>query len=178
MGIKKVDAIWLDGSLVPWDSASEHLLAHTMHYGVGAFEGVRAYQRSDGRTHIFRLREHVERLLDSCTICTMECPFSRDAIMQACLDVVRTNKMPACYLRPLVFLGYGALDMAGNVSEWCQDQYRPAASGPFKPGVLRLLKGGSWFSQARDLRAAARQSARSSGSARACSAARSTRTAP
>ena len=111
MGIKKVDAIWLDGSLVPWDSASEHLLAHTMHYGVGAFEGVRAYQRADGRTHIFRLREHIERLLDSCAICTMECTFSRDALMAACLDVVRANKMPSCYLRPLVFLGYGALGL-------------------------------------------------------------------
>jgi len=111
MGIKKVDAIWLDGSLVPWDSATEHVLAHTMHYGVGAFEGIRAYQRSDGRTHIFRLREHVERLLDSCAICTMDCPYTREQLMQACVDVVRANKMPVCYLRPLVYLGYGALGL-------------------------------------------------------------------
>ncbi len=111
MGIKKVDTIWVDGSLVPWDQASEHLLAHTMHYGVGAFEGVRAYQRADGRTHVFRLREHVERLLDSCAICTMDCPYSREQIMQACIDVVRANKMPSCYLRPLVYLGYGALGL-------------------------------------------------------------------
>jgi branched-chain amino acid aminotransferase len=111
MGIKKVESIWLDGHLVPWDSANEHLLAHTMHYGVGAFEGVRAYQRTDGRTHIFRLREHVERLLDSCAICTMDVPFTRDALMQACLDVVRANKMTSCYLRPLVYLGYGALGL-------------------------------------------------------------------
>jgi branched-chain amino acid aminotransferase len=68
MGIKKLDTIWLDGALVPWDSATDHLLAHTMHYGVGAFEGIRAYQRGDGRTAIFRLREHIERLLDSATI--------------------------------------------------------------------------------------------------------------
>ena len=63
--IKKVDTIWLDGQLVPWDSATEHVLAHTMHYGVGAFEGIRAYQRADGKTQIFRLREHIDRLLDS-----------------------------------------------------------------------------------------------------------------
>ena len=70
--------IWVDGQLVPWDDATEHLLAHTLHYGVGAFEGIRAYQRTDGRTQIFRLREHIERLLDSCAICTMDVPFTRE----------------------------------------------------------------------------------------------------
>lgn len=111
MGIKKVETIWLDGSLVPWDSATEHLLAHTMHYGVGAFEGIRAYQRTDGKTHIFRLREHIDRLLDSCAICTMDCPYTREQLAQACIEVVRSNKMPYCYLRPLVYLGYGALGL-------------------------------------------------------------------
>jgi branched-chain amino acid aminotransferase len=111
MGIKKVDSIWMDGRLVPWDNASEHLLAHTMHYGVGTFEGIRAYQRSDGRTHIFRLREHIERLLDSCAICTMDCPYTRDQLMAACIETVKSNKMAACYLRPLVYLGYGALGL-------------------------------------------------------------------
>jgi branched-chain amino acid aminotransferase len=111
MGIKKLDTIWLDGSLVPWDQATEHLLAHTVHYGVGAFEGIRAYQRGDGRTAVFRLREHIERLLDSCTICTLECAFSRDQLMAACVEVVKANKMSAAYLRPLVYLGYGALGL-------------------------------------------------------------------
>ena len=111
MGIKKLDTIWLDGSLVPWDQATDHLLAHTMHYGVGAFEGIRAYQRSDGRTSVFRLREHIERLLDSCTICTLECPYTRDQLMAACVEVVKANKMTSAYLRPLVYLGYGALGL-------------------------------------------------------------------
>jgi branched-chain amino acid aminotransferase len=111
MGIKKLDSIWLDGALVPWDSATDHLLAHTMHYGVGAFEGIRAYQRSDGRTAIFRLREHIERLLDSCQICTMDVPYTTEQLMKACTDVVRANKMTSCYLRPLVYLGYGALGL-------------------------------------------------------------------
>ena len=111
MGIKKLDSIWLDGAMVPWDSATDHLLAHTMHYGVGAFEGIRAYQRADGRTAVFRLREHIERLLDSAHICTMEVPYTADQLMKACLDVVRIYKMTSCYLRPLVYLGYGALGL-------------------------------------------------------------------
>jgi branched-chain amino acid aminotransferase len=111
MGIKKLDTIWLDGQLVPWDSATDHLLAHTMHYGVGVFEGIRAYQRADGRTAVFRLREHIDRLLDSATICTLDVPFTREQLIAACHEVVRVNKMTACYLRPLVYLGYGALGL-------------------------------------------------------------------
>jgi branched-chain amino acid aminotransferase len=111
MGIKKLETIWIDGALVPWDNATDHLLSHTMHYGVGAFEGIRAYQRADGRSAIFRLREHIERLLDSCAICTMDVPYTREQLMAACLEVVRSNKMSACYLRPLVYLGYGALGL-------------------------------------------------------------------
>jgi branched-chain amino acid aminotransferase len=111
MSIKKLDAIWVDGSLVPWDQATDHVLAHTMHYGLGAFEGIRAYQRSDGRTAIFRLREHIERLLDSCNVCTIDCPFTRDQLSAACVDVVRSNRIASCYLRPLVYLGYGALGL-------------------------------------------------------------------
>jgi branched-chain amino acid aminotransferase len=111
MGIKKLDTIWIDGQLVPWDSATDHLLAHTLHYGVGVFEGIRAYQRADGRTAVFRLREHIDRLLDSATICTMDVPFTREQLMTACHDVVRSNKISACYLRPLIYLGYGALGL-------------------------------------------------------------------
>ena len=111
MAIKKVESIWVDGSLIPWDSATDHLLAHTMHYGVGVFEGIRAYQRSDGKTHVFRLREHVERLLDSAHICTMECPYTKEQLIQACIDTVKANKLTSCYLRPLIYLGYGALGL-------------------------------------------------------------------
>ena len=111
MGIKKLDTIWLDGQLVPWDDASDHLLAHTMHYGVGCFEGIRAYQRGDGRTAVFRLREHMERLLDSAMICTMDVPHTRDQLIAATLELIRSNKMSSCYIRPLVYLGYGALGL-------------------------------------------------------------------
>jgi branched-chain amino acid aminotransferase len=111
MGITKLDKIWIDGSLVPWDQATDHVLAHTMHYGLGAFEGIRAYQRADGRTAIFRLREHIDRLLDSCNVCMIDSPYTRDQLMAACVDIVRVNKIPACYLRPLIYLGYGALGL-------------------------------------------------------------------
>lgn len=129
MGIKKVDSIWLDGQLVPWDQATEHLLAHTMHYGVGAFEGIRAYQRSDGKTHVFRLKEHIERLLDSCLICTLECPFTRDELVAACTEVVRANKLASCYLRPLIYMGYGALGL-----------------GSFEPPVKTMIACYEWGS--------------------------------
>jgi len=111
MGIKKLDSIWLDGKLVPWDAATDHLLAHTMHYGVGAFEGIRAYQRADGQSAVFRLREHIERLLDSCHICTLDPGYSVEQLMDACTEVVRHNKVPSVYLRPLVWMGYGALGL-------------------------------------------------------------------
>ncbi len=127
MGIKKVDTIWVDGKLVPWDDANDHMLAHTLHYGVGAFEGIRAYQRADGRTAIFRLREHIERLFDSAVICTIDPAYTRDEIMNACAEVVRSNKLPYCYLRPLIYLGSGALGL-----------------GSFEPPVRTLVAAFEW----------------------------------
>jgi branched-chain amino acid aminotransferase len=127
--LKKVDTIWLDGQLLPWDSATEHLLAHTMHYGVGAFEGIRAYQRADGKTHIFRLREHIDRLLDSSVICTMEEPYKREQLMAACIEVIKSNKMTSAYLRPLVYLGYGAMGL-----------------GSFEPPVRTMIACYDWGS--------------------------------
>jgi branched-chain amino acid aminotransferase len=109
--VKKLDKIWVDGALVAWDDATEHMLAHTLHYGVGAFEGIRAYQRKSGKTAVFRLREHIDRLFESCHIATLDVPFSRQQVIDACLEVLRANKLPAGYLRPLVYLGYGALGL-------------------------------------------------------------------
>jgi branched-chain amino acid aminotransferase len=109
--IKKVEKIWVDGKLVDWDDAREHMLAHSLHYGLGAFEGIRAYRRGDGRTAIFRLDEHLERLFDTCHICTIDVPFSRDVVKQACVEIIRVNKMDQGYLRPIVYLGYGAMGL-------------------------------------------------------------------
>ncbi|HKA89963.1 MAG TPA: branched-chain amino acid transaminase [Haliangiales bacterium] len=109
--IKKLDWVWVDGKLVAWDDAKEHVLCHTLHYGLGAFEGIRAYRRADGRTAVFRLAEHIDRLFDTCHIITLDIPYSREAIRDACVTVVRENKLPAAYLRPIVYLGYGAMGL-------------------------------------------------------------------
>jgi len=96
--------IWMDGKMVDWRDAKVHVLTHTLHYGCGAFEGVRAYN-AQGGTAIFRLREHTQRLFDSAKILRMKIPFSFDEVMQAQLAVVRENQLESCYLRPLTWLG-------------------------------------------------------------------------
>ena len=99
--------IWMDGELVPWDEAKVHVLTHTLHYGVGVFEGIRCYAGEDGRSGVFRLPEHIERLFDSAHILGLTIPFSQDDIIQACLETVRANALKECYIRPLVFVGEG-----------------------------------------------------------------------
>jgi branched-chain amino acid aminotransferase len=96
--------IWMDGELVDWRDAKIHVLTHTLHYGCGAFEGVRAYNTVGG-TAIFRLREHTERLFNSAKILRMKIPFSIEQIEQAQCEVVRVNNLESCYLRPLVWIG-------------------------------------------------------------------------
>ncbi len=109
--VDKVSKVWLDGGLVDWDAANVHILTHTLHYGLGVFEGIRCYETHDGRSAIFRLREHVRRLYDSAHICTMPMPIAEDECMRACLETVRVNGLKACYLRPLAFLGDGAMGL-------------------------------------------------------------------
>ncbi|HEX4510855.1 MAG TPA: branched-chain amino acid transaminase [Burkholderiaceae bacterium] len=96
--------IWMDGELVDWRDAKIHVLTHTLHYGCGAFEGVRAYKTGRG-TAIFRLREHTERLFNSAKILRMKIPFSPDVVMEAQRQVVRENKLESGYLRPLTWIG-------------------------------------------------------------------------
>jgi branched-chain amino acid aminotransferase len=110
--VEKSEQIWFDGRLVPWDHAQVHVLTHTLHYGLGVFEGIRCYAGGDGRGAIFRLVEHVDRLFGSAHILGMKIPFSRDAIVQACIDTVRVNRLASCYIRPLVFLGDGEMGLA------------------------------------------------------------------
>ena len=107
--VDKLKTIWLDGRFVDWDDARVHVLTHSLHYGMGAFEGIRAYARSNGETTIFRLKEHIARLLDSCRLVMMKPTVSAEAIEQACVDVVRKNDMTDAYLRPLVWIGEGAM---------------------------------------------------------------------
>jgi branched-chain amino acid aminotransferase len=96
--------IWMDGQMVDWRDAKIHVLTHTLHYGCGAFEGVRAYHTVDG-TAIFRLQEHTQRLFNSAKILRMKIPFSMDEVNEAQKAVVRENQLDSCYLRPLTWIG-------------------------------------------------------------------------
>ncbi len=102
--------IWMDGKFVNWADANVHVLTHTLHYGTGAFEGIRCYKTKKGSS-IFRLQEHVDRLFDSCHILNMKVPFTPAQIKKAILDTVKVNKLKECYIRPLVFFGYGAMGL-------------------------------------------------------------------
>jgi branched-chain amino acid aminotransferase len=97
--------IWLDGEMVPWREAKVHVLTHTLHYGLGVFEGVRAYHNEQSGTCIFRLKEHTDRLFRSAHILTMKMPFDKETINQAQKDVVRPNGLKEGYLRPMCFYG-------------------------------------------------------------------------
>jgi branched-chain amino acid aminotransferase len=105
--------IWYDGKLVPWRNATTHVLTHTLHYGMGVFEGVRAYKTNSG-TAIFRLKEHTERLFNSARIFKMKMPYDMETLMEAQLEVVRANKLESCYIRPIVFYGSEAMGIAAT----------------------------------------------------------------
>jgi len=113
----EADKIWMDGEFVRFEDARVHVLTHTLHYGLGAFEGIRCYKRDDGRSAIFRLKEHIGRLYDTCHICTIEVPFDREVIENACIDAVRENGFEDCYIRPVVFLGHGEMGLAATSNQ-------------------------------------------------------------
>ena len=105
--------IWLDGKMVDWREAKIHVLTHSLHYGMAVFEGVRAYKTESG-TAIFRLAEHTRRLFNSAKIFQMEMPHSFDEVLQAQKEVVKANKLEACYIRPLVWVGSEKLGVAAR----------------------------------------------------------------
>lgn len=109
--VEKANWIWLDGDFIPWDQAQVHILTHTLHYGLGVFEGIRAYHCADGRTAIFRLTEHIQRLFDSAHILQMAIPYSPEEICEVCRELLRRNGQREAYLRPLVFLGEGVMGL-------------------------------------------------------------------
>ena len=104
--LKPTEKIWRNGRLIAWDEAHIHVLAHVTSYGSSVFEGIRCYETKSGPA-IFRVREHVRRLLDSAKIYRMDVPFSADELGAAMQEVVRVNRMSSCYLRPIVLRGYG-----------------------------------------------------------------------
>ena len=121
--------IWMDGQMVDWRDAKIHVLTHTLHYGCGAFEGVRAYNTVNG-TAIFRLQEHTERLFNSAKILRMQLPFSKEQVNEAQKQVVRANQLESCYIRPLTWIGEQKLGVSpkGNkihlmVAAWAWGAY-------------------------------------------------------
>ena len=103
--------IWFDGAFVPWEEAKIHVLSHVAHYGSGVFEGIRCYATKNGPA-VFRMREHVRRMFDSAKIYRMPVPFTQEEIEAAILETIRRNGLDACYIRPLVFRGYGQLGVS------------------------------------------------------------------
>jgi branched-chain amino acid aminotransferase len=107
----KTEKIWLDGELIRWEDAKVHVLAHALHYGTGYFEGIRCYELAGGRSAVFRLPEHMRRLVDSGKILGFPLPYTEAQMCQAAIDVVRANKLKECYIRPLAFVGLGDLGL-------------------------------------------------------------------
>ncbi|MFZ1683979.1 MAG: branched-chain amino acid transaminase [Candidatus Zixiibacteriota bacterium] len=126
MPVKPTEHIWMNGSMVRWEDARIHVLSHVVHYGSSVFEGMRVYKTAKGPA-AFRLREHTERLFNSAKIYRMDIPFSMDQIDAAMLETVRVNRMDECYVRPVVYRGYGEvgvnpakcpIDVAIAVWDW------------------------------------------------------------
>jgi len=111
MPITPTPHIWMNGEMVPWEDATVHVLTHTLHYGTGVFEGIRAYE-TDAGPAIFRLTEHIERLYRSAKILNMDMPYSVAEIVEACKLVVADSGLPSCYVRPIAFYGYGEMGLA------------------------------------------------------------------
>jgi branched-chain amino acid aminotransferase len=107
--VQKMEKIWMDGRLIPWDEAKVHVLTHTLHYGLGIFEGIRCYLCDDGRSAVFRLREHIDRFFDSAHIGALKMPYSKKEIVEACKETLRVNGLKAGYIRPLAFIGEGVM---------------------------------------------------------------------
>jgi branched-chain amino acid aminotransferase len=109
--VQKVDKIWMDGKMIDWNKAQVHVLAHTLHYGLGVFEGIRCYRCQDGKSAVFRLKEHVDRLFDSALIAQITIPYSREEIGQAVIEILKINKLSEGYIRPIVFIGDGEMGL-------------------------------------------------------------------
>jgi branched-chain amino acid aminotransferase len=109
--IQKVDKIWMDGEMVDWDKAQVHILTHTLHYGLGVFEGIRCYLCQDGKSAIFRLNEHIDRLFESALISQMTIPYSREEVRQAVKSILKVNNLREGYIRPIVYIGDGEMGL-------------------------------------------------------------------
>ncbi len=123
------DKIWVDGKLVNWDDAKVHILTHALHYGSCAFDSIRCYKNVNGSV-LLRLEEHIQRLYDSCKIYYMDIPFKKEELIQACIDIIKVNRLEEAYIRPFVFRGFGTLGLnpfnspiTVSIAAWNWGQY-------------------------------------------------------
>ena len=146
MSFEPTEKIWMDGEFVNWADANVHILTHTLHYGNGVFEGIRAYETDRGPA-VFRLTPHIERLFDSANILNIEIPFSREEMIEAVKETIRINDMTSCYIRPIVYLGYGEVglnpllcEVKASIAVWSWGRYLGEESA--KQGVRVMVS--SW----------------------------------
>lgn len=140
--------IWLNGSLVDWDNAKIHVLTHGLHYATGVFEGVRCYKTVDG-SEIFRLSDHIQRLMDSARIYYMDLGYTKQQLERAVVETVRANDMEECYIRPIAYYGYGKMGVnplpnkvSIAIAAWKWDEYLKRTEGGEK-GVRGIVS--SWI---------------------------------
>ena len=108
--ITEVDYIWKNGELVPWAECTTHVLTHTLHYGSAVFEGMRCYYNEEtGKSFVFRLKDHMERMVRSAKKCMIDVPYTADELVAATLETIKACELPSCYVRPLVYHGYGQM---------------------------------------------------------------------
>ncbi|HEV7886717.1 MAG TPA: branched-chain amino acid transaminase [Acidimicrobiales bacterium] len=110
MPLTPTEKIWMDGELVPWEQANIHILTHTLHYGYGVFEGIRAYATAQGPA-VFRLTDHIVRLFNSAKMLLIDVPFSVEQLIEATKETVRVNHIDSCYIRPIIYTGYGEMGL-------------------------------------------------------------------
>lgn len=146
MPIEATQKIWMDGQFVDWQDANVHVLTHTLHYGNGVFEGIRAHETERGAA-IFRLTPHIERLFSSAKLLEIEIPYTPDELIEATKETVRINKMSNCYIRPLVYLGYGEMglnplpcEVKVSIAVWAWGKYLGEES--INQGVRMMIS--SW----------------------------------
>ncbi len=110
--VEATKKIWMNGELIDWDDANTHVLTHALHYGIGVFEGIRSYELDGGGSAIFRLKPHVRRMFEGLRILNVECSYTEDQLISACLETVRVNGLKECYMRPIMFTGSGSMGLA------------------------------------------------------------------
>ena len=106
--LTEAEFIWKNGEFIPWAEATTHVLSHSLHYGSGVFEGIRCYE-GEGKSHVFRLMDHMERLVRSCQIAQIPLEYSAADLADATIELIKKNNLPACYIRPIVYRGYGTM---------------------------------------------------------------------